>query len=100
MMTGAVDVVTDGRQTAVNHLGTSLFQTYVGCGDMISSMTAAFLATGQDYFEESLAAVQSFTAAGQLVARNHQQPGSFFNALLDQLYVLDDQTVAEMTNNN
>lgn len=100
MMTGAVDVITDGQQTAINHLGTPLFQTYVGCGDMISSITAAFLATGQDYFAETKAAVQSFTAAGQLAARNHQQPGSFFNTLLDQLYLLDDQTVAKMTSNN
>lgn len=96
LLTGKADIVSDGEKDAVNRFGTSLFQTYVGCGDMISSVTAAFLACGNDVFADSLAAVKSFTIAGQLAAANHHQPGSFFNALLDQLYQLDDQTVMKI----
>lgn len=95
-LTGAHDVIADGYRVATNDCGTAMFQAYVGCGDMVSSVLAAFLATGGDYWRSALAGVQAFTVAGQLAADSLPQPvpGSFFTALLDQLYLLDDQKLA------
>lgn len=94
-LTGPTDIISDGRETVINHLGTSLFQTYVGCGDMISSVAAAFLAVGDDPLQSTAAAIRTFTAAGQIVEEKMpaKLPGTFFTALLDELYQIDDQQV-------
>ncbi|WP_367341266.1 hydroxyethylthiazole kinase [Limosilactobacillus sp.] len=97
VLTGVHDVIADGYRVATNDCGTPMFQAYVGCGDMVSSVLAAFLATGGDYWRSALTGVQAFTVAGQLAAASLAQPvpGSFFTALLDQLYLLDDQKLSD-----
>lgn len=101
-LTGKEDLISDGHQTVANHLGTRLFQTYVGCGDMVSSIVAAFVAIGDDPLESTAEAVKAFTAAGQLAEQQlaHKVPGSFFTALLDHLYQLTDSQLASLTSEN
>lgn len=92
-ITGQEDVVSDGQNAQVNSLGTSFFRSYVGCGDMVSSLIAAFLAVrgGDDPFDTVVRGLEFFSAAGELAAdeMKHQLPGTFFVKLLDNLATID-----------
>ncbi|WP_283584009.1 hydroxyethylthiazole kinase [Limosilactobacillus difficilis] len=97
-LTGPQDVVTDGNQVLVNDCGTRLFQTYVGCGDMVSTLCGAFLAVGSDHLQAAWNAVRTFTIAGQIAASKLARPvpGSFFTAFLDELSLISDQDVQQL----
>lgn len=89
VITGQTDVISDGQNAQVNSLGTSFFRSYVGSGDMVSSLIAAFLAVrgDADPFDTVVHGLEFFSAAGQLAANEMQSrhPGTFFVKLLDNL---------------
>lgn len=92
-ITGQEDVVSDGQNAQVNSLGTSFFRSYVGCGDMVSSLLAAFLAVGEntDSFDTVVHGLEFFSAAGELAASDMRspRPGTFFTKLLDNLATIN-----------
>lgn len=44
LLTGPTDIITDGQRVTLISNGTSLFQTHVGSGDMLSGLCGAFVA--------------------------------------------------------
>lgn len=96
-ITGQEDVVSDGQNAQVNSLGTSFFRSYVGCGDMVSSLIAAFLAVrgDADPFDTVVHGLEFFSAAGQLAASEMKTPlpGTFFVKLLDNLSTINFEDI-------
>lgn len=99
-ITGQTDVVSDGQNAQVNSLGTSFFRSYVGSGDMVSSLVAAFLAVrgDADTFDTVVHGLEFFSAAGQLAASEmrSRHPGTFFVKLLDNLSTITFENINQL----
>lgn len=65
VLSGEVDIVTDGTRLARLPYGSPAFKTHVGTGDMLSSLIGAFLATNDDAFDAAVDAVTTFTSAAK-----------------------------------
>lgn len=63
LATGQTDYAADEKQVKTNKISNSNFQKYVGCGDMISALEAAFLGVKTD-LSSVLTAIKLFTLAG------------------------------------
>lgn len=95
-LTGKIDVITDGRTTYVIHNNTQLLATNVGSGDMLSSLIGTFLLPGVPRLQAVATAVLAMGVAGELAAqKTPNQPGSFSNVLLDELYQLTPTKLTE-----
>lgn len=97
VVSGAVDIVTDGQLVTKIYNQTDLFKLHVGSGDMLSSTIGVFAGVTANYYEAAQAASLVFAVAGQVVAEQMKQPlaGSFGAQLIDELYLLTEATVAE-----
>ena len=107
VITGAVDLITDGSQTARVHNGHHLLPQVVGSGCMAGSLIAAFAGVERDFFRAAAAALAAMGVAGEQAAafspageRAYQEeekdgaaltklgPSRFKTRLLDALYYL------------
>ena len=69
LLTGATDVVTDGQEVFTNPTGTRMLTVNVGSGDMLSSLTAAYLASGDNPLASSALVATAFSLAGAVAAQ-------------------------------
>ena len=92
VVTGATDVVTDGKAIFAIGNGHVLMSRITGSGCMLSAITGAFAATGGERLVESIAAGVSYMGlAGEYAARDAEAlgTGSFRTKLVDHLSILD-----------
>jgi hydroxyethylthiazole kinase len=95
-VTGAVDHVSDGRQTMTVANGDPLLATITGSGCMSTAITGCFLAVRPEApLAAAAEALVAFGVAGEDAARTARGPGSFHAALYDALYALDPSTLDE-----
>ena len=87
-MTGAVDVVADGRRVYRVNNGNPMMDRLSGTGCMAASVTGAFAAVADDYAVSSAAALAAFGLAGERAATGARGPYSFRTALFDELAAL------------
>lgn len=96
-VTGEIDYITDGENTVSVKAGAPMMTRVTGTGCALSSVVAAFVAAAEP--ERRLEAVASACAvmaiAGQRAAAKAKGPGSFVPLFLDNLYLLDAETIAE-----
>jgi hydroxyethylthiazole kinase len=92
-ITGATDLVTDGRRVCRIHNGHPLMACVTGTGCMASAIIGAFLAVDPDPVGAAATALAYFGLAGQTAAEKAQAPGSFMVALLDALYTMTPETL-------
>jgi len=93
VITGKVDVATDGKQTYLIENGHSMMTRVVGTGCMAASVIGAFAAVEPDLALAAACALVCFGISGELAAENSSGPASFKDRLLDYLYTLDRETV-------
>lgn len=74
ILKGPGTIVTDGKRISVNPTGNSGMGTG-GCGDVLTGLTAAILASGDDPFDRTRLAVYLHGLAGDLAAEEMSQPG-------------------------
>lgn len=92
--TGAVDVVTDGRQFRRLANGSPVMAQVTAVGCSVSAITAAFAAVDADAFEAATAAVAVCAIAGERAAARAPLPGSFRTAWIDELCAIDAAAIA------
>lgn len=92
VVTGAVDVVTDGATTLKVANGHPLMGAVVGTGCMAASVIGAFAAVERDRVRAAAAALACYEVAGELAAKASQGPASFKENLLDAVYRLEPAT--------
>jgi hydroxyethylthiazole kinase len=92
-ITGAVDVVADGRGICRVRNGDARMTGVVGTGCMAASVIGAFAAVEPDHRRAAAAALCCYGIAGELAARGTCGPASFKAALFDCLHNLDQATV-------
>lgn len=95
VVTGKEDIITDGKRIFTGTNGDVFLTQVTGAGCLLSSVVAAFLATGEDILEAAASAVSFYGVAAELAAKNANGPGSFQVAFLDLLASLDGETVKD-----
>ena len=85
IMTGATDIVSNGRQIITIENGHPMMGRISGTGCMATSVIASFVAVSRNTAEASAAALAAFGIAGERAAAGTSGPGTFKSALFDQL---------------
>lgn len=100
IVTGAEDVITDGKTTYIAANGHPILTKVTGTGCLLSSVVAAFLAVAGDQKLEAAAEAISFYGVAAEIAAGKtagQGPGSFQIEFLNQLSVLTTERYAELS---
>jgi hydroxyethylthiazole kinase len=93
-VSGATDIVTDGKRALLIENGHSLMGCISGTGCMAASVTGTFCAESEDPVMASAAALAAFGLAGEKAAVGARGPLSFKLALFDELANLTPQDLA------
>lgn len=93
-LSGATDLVSDGRRAATIANGHPLMARVTAMGCAGSALVAACLAVEEDAYLATAAALIMLGVAGEHAAQQAQGPGSFAVAILDALYNLDADVLA------
>jgi hydroxyethylthiazole kinase len=96
IITGKVDIATDGRQTHLVKNGHPLMTRVVGTGCMATSVIGAFAAVESDLSLAAACALACYGVAAEVAAEKAAGPASFKERLFDCLYNLDRETVDRM----
>jgi hydroxyethylthiazole kinase len=96
VITGKVDIITDGRQTHLVKNGHPLMARVVGTGCMATSVIGAFVAVEPDLSLASACALACYGIAAEVAAEKASGPASFKERLFDCLYNLDRESVDRM----
>ncbi|RZI45539.1 hydroxyethylthiazole kinase [Rickettsiales endosymbiont of Peranema trichophorum] len=89
MVSGPVDLITNGDQSIKVPFGSKLMQTVTGMGCTLTAVIAAFQSIEQDPFQAVIIAAHYFALCGEVVSKKYQTPGAFKVAFLDQLHTPD-----------
>ena len=100
LMTGALDLITDGKRTAVLRGGSALLRRITGAGCMLTSLTAACCGANPDTLLEAAAAAAGVmkvcgTLAERRVREEMEGTASFRTRLIDAVSRLTDDELAE-----
>ena len=93
VVTGKVDIATDGKKTYRIANGHPLMTHVVGTGCMAASVIGAFAAAERDLSLAAACALACFGIAAELAAEKAPGPAAFKARLFDCLYDLDRETV-------
>jgi hydroxyethylthiazole kinase len=93
VVTGVVDIVTDGTRLLRVANGDRMMATVVGTGCMAASAIGAFAAVETDYVVAAACGLSCFEIAAELAERKSYGPDSFKSALFDCLFGLNRRTV-------
>ena len=94
-MSGATDVITEGKLSILVHNGHPLMSKVTGMGCMATAITGAFLAVDQDILLGCAHAAISMGIAGEIASTNCKGPGSFKLEFIDALYNLSLDQIEE-----
>jgi len=87
-VTGAVDIIVDGRAGIRIHNGHPLMGYATGFGCAATAAIGAFAVVDPDPFTAAATALAFFGVAGETAGETAAGPGSFVSAFLDALYAL------------
>jgi hydroxyethylthiazole kinase len=93
VVTGPVDIVTDGKRTYRIANGHAMMAHVVGTGCMAASVIGAFAAVERDLATAAACALAIFGIAAEVAAEKAPGPATFKERLFDCLYSLDRATV-------
>ncbi|MBU4564069.1 MAG: hydroxyethylthiazole kinase [Desulfarculus sp.] len=94
-ITGAVDLITDGKRTLRVANGHALMTKVTGTGCLATAIIGAFLAVEPDTLEATAAALAYVGLAGEKAAAISSGPGSLQVNLLDALYNISPADLAQ-----
>jgi hydroxyethylthiazole kinase len=94
-ITGPVDIVTDGARTVRIANGHQMMPLVTGTGCSATALMGAFAAVEPDPVVAAAGALAFFGLAGEKAGETATGPGSFVVALLDALFTLGAEEVAE-----
>lgn len=98
-VSGATDIVTDGKQVVGAHNGAAMMQKITATGCSVSALIAAFVAVDKLHpLDAAVSAFSIFGIAGELGITVAKGPASLRMHLIDSLYGLDEATVLSYVN--
>ena len=96
VVTGKVDIATDGKTTYLVKNGHPMMTHVVGTGCMAASVIGTFAAVEPDLCLAAACAMACYGIAAELAAENAPGPAAFKGRLFDCLYNLDRATVERL----
>lgn len=101
-ITGAVDVVSDGKRLATLHNGTPMLSNVTGTGCMTSALLGAFVSASEDTYIATIAGISAMSIAGELADLNFGKKGtgSFHIAIINYLSKMNSLQVEMRLNIN
>jgi hydroxyethylthiazole kinase len=96
VVTGKVDIATDGKTTYLVKNGHPMMTHVVGTGCMAASVIGAFAAVEPDLSLAAACAMACYGIAAELAAEGASGPAAFKERLFDCLYNLDRDTVKRL----
>jgi hydroxyethylthiazole kinase len=94
-LTGSVDIVADGAGHVSLENGHPLMARVTAMGCAASALAGAFLAVEGDALKATAAALLAFAVAGEIAGSEARGPGSLAVGIVDALYALDTDTLAQ-----
>lgn len=91
LLTGRTDVVTDGQDVFLNPTSSPMLTVNVGSGDMLSSLTAAYLTVGESPITSSAVIATAFSMAGATAAQHTLGLGQWQARFFDELSQLTSE---------
>ncbi len=95
VITGEVDLVTDGMRINLCFNGHELMGYVTGTGCTATVLIGAFMAVEEDAVNAASTALAYFGLAGEISASKAKAPGSFQMGMLDALYTIDGTTLED-----
>jgi hydroxyethylthiazole kinase len=93
-VSGAEDIITDGRDMFTTANGQPLMTRVTGIGCGLSAVVGAFCAAGDtDLLPATAAAFAVYGLCGDLAVKISPKPGGFFPAFVDALYGIRDEDI-------
>lgn len=92
-ITGARDIVTDGKRVVGIDNGHPMLKTITGTGCTSTTMIAAFAAVERDFLVAATAGLVCYGLAAELAAQQAHGPASFKVALFDAIYNLSAEQI-------
>ena len=96
VVTGAVDIVTDGKLIYEIFNGHEMMSHVVGTGCMATSVIGTFAAISQNRLEAIVSGLCCFEIAAELAVSKGAGPGSFINMVFDEIYSLNKDIIQKM----
>lgn len=96
VITGAEDIVADGKRVVRVLNGHPMMANIVGTGCMATSVIGTFAAVEKDLVAASVAGLVCYEIAAEIAAQEAKGPGSFKEKLFDAVFNLDAETVNRM----
>lgn len=93
VITGKVDVVSDGTRVAKVSNGHAMMTTVTGTGCMATTLVACYAAVDSDSFVAASSALGVYGLAGEIAAAHAKGPGTFHVQLYDALAGLTEDAV-------
>jgi hydroxyethylthiazole kinase len=95
VITGPVDMVTDGNRTLHVSNGHPLMASVTGTGCTATALIGAFLAVERDPVQAAAGALAYFGLAGEVAGEKANAPGTFMIELLNALFTVTPRELAE-----
>jgi hydroxyethylthiazole kinase len=93
-ITGPVDVVCDGKRTALISNGDAMMGKVVGTGCISNTIVASFAAVNGDPFQAAVGGLTTFGIAGEMAAKAApDKPGTFHVELYNALYAVKPEDI-------
>lgn len=98
-VSGAVDVITDGRRVVGAHNGVPMMQKITATGCSVTALIAAFVAVDPSHaFEATTSALSIYGIAGEMGMSMAKGPASLRMHMIDSLHSLDQAALLSRTN--
>lgn len=95
VITGATDVISNGKRTALITNGAPEMNSVSGTGCMSASLIASFCGVTQDYYSAAAAGILCMGTAGELAAAHAAGLGSLRTGIIDQISKLTPAVLQE-----
>ena len=96
-ITGATDVITDGKRIATISNGHKMLSDVTGTGCMTTALVGSFCGAGRDALVAAVAGIAAMGIAGEIAYENagDKGTGSFHTAIIDAISRLDEKILSE-----
>lgn len=101
-ITGAADIISDGKRVAILNNGTKMLSDVTGTGCMTTALVGAFCGAGSDNFLGAVSGIMSMGIAGEIALEKAGKigTGSFHVAIIDAISNLNTETINSMAKIN
>lgn len=101
-ITGAIDIVSDGKRSAILENGTKMLSKVTGTGCMTTALVGAYLGaceTKSEFFNAAVAGITSMGICGEIAEEKAGKIGlgSFHMAIIDAVSKLNKDAIVERT---